>query len=107
MFATDYPLMDVFLSTVYFIFLVFWIILIFHIMWDIMRSHDLNGGAKALWVLFILVLPLLGGLIYLIVRGSSMHEREAKRDLDQKKALEDYIRSVANSRDDAPQSPQP
>jgi hypothetical protein len=36
-----------------------------------------------------------------------MHEREAKRDLDQKKALEDYIRSVANSRDDTPQSPQP
>jgi ABC-type Fe3+ transport system permease subunit len=86
--------------------MVFWIILIFHIMWDIMRSHDLNGWLKALWVVFILVLPLLGGLIYLIVRGGSMQERDTKRSLDQQKAFEDYIRKIANSNDDAPQSPQ-
>jgi len=59
MFATSYPLLDVFVSTLYFALFIVWIIVIFHVMVDIMRSHDLSGAAKAAWVLFILILPLV------------------------------------------------
>ncbi len=99
MFASNYPLADVFLSTLYFVLFIFWIILIFHIMVDIFRSHDLSGPAKALWVLGILVFPLLGGLAYLVLRGGSMHERQAHAAQMQQKSFEDYIRKVANSKE--------
>lgn len=99
MFAVDYPVMDIFISTLYFALFIFWIILVFHIITDIFRSHDLSGTAKAFWVLFILVLPLLGGLVYLISRGGSMHERDIRQLEVQQKAFEDYIRKVANSKE--------
>ena len=99
MFAVDYPIMDIFISTLYFALFIFWIILVFHIITDIFRSHDLSGTTKAFWVLFILVLPLLGGLVYLISRGGSMHERDIRQLEVQQKAFEDYIRKVANSKE--------
>ncbi len=100
MLATGYPLLDVFVSTLYFILFVFWLILLFHIMYDLMRSHDLKGWQKALWVVFILILPLLGALVYLIVRGDTMAQHEQKDADDSQKAFENYIRRVANSKDD-------
>ncbi len=103
--ATGYPLLDVFLSILYLTLLFFWLVLIFHIMWDIMRSSDMNGWVKALWVICILVLPLLGALIYLIARGNAMGERDLKESQDQQKTFEDYIRQVAHSKDDS--EPQP
>ena len=69
MFASSYPLADVFVSTLDFALFIVWIIIIFHVVVDIMRSHDLSGTAKAAWVLFILILPLIGSLVYLVVRG--------------------------------------
>jgi hypothetical protein len=99
--ATGYPLLDVFVSILYFVLFVFWIILVFHIMYDLVRAKDMKGWQKALWVLFILVLPLLGALVYLIARGDKMAEREAKDADDQRKAFEDYIRHVANSKEDS------
>lgn len=99
MFAAGYPLFNVFVSTLYFVALVFWIILVFHIFQDIFRSHDLSGGVKALWVVFLFVLPLLGCLIYLIARGSSMHERQVSVARAQQKAFEDYIRHIANTKE--------
>ena len=72
----------------------------FHIIGDIFRSHDLVGGAKAAWVLFIFVFPLVGCLVYLIARGSKMHERDLQAMQLRQKAFEDYIRSIAHSRVD-------
>jgi hypothetical protein len=93
---------DVFVSTLYFAVLIGWVILVFHVFQDIMRSHDLTGPAKAMRVLFILVLPLLGCLLYLIVRDGAMHLREERARLLQHEAFEDYIRHVAaTKRDDA------
>ena len=89
----------VFVSTVYFMILIFWIILVFHVFQDIFRSHDLSGGSKALWVLFILILPLIGCLIYLVARGGSMHERQVQIAKAQQKSFEDYIRHVANTKE--------
>ncbi len=99
MLASNYPLLDVFVSTLYFALFIVWLIIIFHVMVDIMRSHDLSGVAKAAWVLFILVLPLIGSLVYLVVRGGSMHERQLHAVAAQQKAFEDYIRKVANSKE--------
>lgn len=99
MFASSYPLLGVFVSTLYLVLFVFWIILVFHVFADIFRSHDLNGPAKALWVLFILVLPLLGCLIYVVVRGGKMHERQLGALHAQQKAFEDYIRRVASTKE--------
>ena len=73
--ASSYPLLNVF-WTIFEIFL--WVIWIWILIWifiDIFRSRDLSGWAKALWFLFVLFIPLIGVLVYLIVRGGSMHER--------------------------------
>jgi hypothetical protein len=99
MLASSYPLLDIFVSTLYLVLFLFWIILVFHIMFDIFRSHDLSGPAKALWIVFMLVFPLLGCLIYVLARGGSMHEREIKASQMNQKAFEDYIRHVANTKE--------
>src|SRR5215475_11250321 len=68
---SGYPLLDIFLSTMYFFGWLLWIMLMFWIVFDIFRSPDLSGWAKAGWLLFVIVLPLVGVLIYLIARGAS------------------------------------
>ena len=74
----NYPLLNVF-WTIFEVFLwVVWFWILITVFIDIFRSRDLSGGAKALWFLFVLFIPLIGVLVYLIVRGSSMHEREAQ-----------------------------
>ena len=98
MLGAGFPLFDVFLSTFFFILLISWIILVFHVFQDIFRSADLNGPLKAVWVLFALV-PLIGCLVYLVTRGGSMHERQLCALQDQQKAFEDYIRKVANTKE--------
>jgi hypothetical protein len=54
-----------------------WLCLLFYVYADIFRSHDLSGGAKALWVLAIFIFPMIGSLVYLLIRGGEMHERAA------------------------------
>jgi hypothetical protein len=99
MLATSYPLLDVFVSTLYFVIFLFWIILVFHFMYDIFRSHDLSGVGKTGWILLILIFPLLGSLIYVLARGGSMHERDLSSQRMNQKAFEDYIRQVANTKE--------
>ncbi len=78
MLAYTYPLLD-FLWTLVEIFLfVIWIWLAIMVFVDIFRSHDMGGLAKAVWVLFIIILPFIGILVYLIARGGGMHERAAE-----------------------------
>jgi ABC-type multidrug transport system fused ATPase/permease subunit len=74
---------------------ILWIWLLIVIFTDIFRSHDMGGFAKALWVLFVIILPFLGVLIYLIVRGGSMHERAAKAAEQQQQAFDEYVRKTA------------
>ena len=91
----NYPLLNVF-WTIFEIFLwVIWFWILITVFIDIFRSHDLSGWAKALWFLFVLFIPLIGVLVYLIVRGSSMHERQA-RDMQQQDAeARRYIQQAA------------
>jgi hypothetical protein len=80
----------------FFIF-VAWFMCLFWVFGDIFRSRDLGGGAKTLWVLFIIIVPILGMLVYLIARGHGMTEREAQAQAEVQKRQDEYIRSVAAS----------
>ena len=60
-----------------------WIVIVFQVITDIFRSHDMGGLAKALWAIFVIVVPWLGVLVYLIARGDSMRERHIRRAQEQ------------------------
>ena len=72
---SSYPLLNVFWSMLFFALWVIWIWTLIWVFIDIVRSSDLSGVAKALWFLFVLLIPLIGVLVYLIARGASMSER--------------------------------
>ena len=74
-----------------------WIMCLFWIFGDIFRSRDLGGVAKTLWVLFVIFIPWLGILVYLIARGKGMHERQLEQAKDMQRAQNEYIKSVAAS----------
>jgi hypothetical protein len=95
--AADYPLLNIFLSMLYFFLFVIWIFLVFSVLVDVFRSRDLGGLSKALWVIFIIALPLLGVLAYLLIRGGSMHERAAEAAAAQDAAMKSYIQNAAGS----------
>ena len=97
MFASSYPLLDIFWSMLEFFAFFVWIYLIFLIFADIFRSHDMGGLSKALWVIVIIILPLFGALIYLIARGGGMHERAALQVKRQQEAFNSYVRETASA----------
>ena len=93
----SYPILGAF-WTIFMIFLwVIWFWILITIIIDIFRSHDLSGWAKALWFLFILVLPLIGVLVYLIARGGKMHEHEVRQAQRQEEQLRSYVQEAAGS----------
>ena len=95
--ASSYPLLNVF-WTIFELFL--WIIWIWILIWifiDIFRSRDLSGGAKALWFLFVLFIPLIGVLVYLIARGGKMHERAVRDQQQQEQQFRTYVQETASS----------
>jgi type VI protein secretion system component VasK len=93
----NYPLLDVFLSIVYFFLWVLWFMLLFWILTDIFRSDDLSGWSKAAWTIFVILIPLIGILVYLIVRGHSMQDRQAREAKAQDKAFRAYVRDAAGT----------
>jgi Phospholipase_D-nuclease N-terminal len=99
MLGSSYPLMDVFVSTLYLVLFVFWLILAYHVFYDLFRSRDLSGVAKTLWVLLILIFPLIGCLLYVLIRGGKMHQHEVEDAIASQKAFEDYIRHIANTKE--------
>jgi Short C-terminal domain/Phospholipase_D-nuclease N-terminal len=88
--STSYPLLNIFWTMFEFFLWVIWIWLIVMVVFDIFRSRDLSGWAKALWVLFVVVIPLLGVLVYLIARGGTMHERATQRALGQDQEIREF-----------------
>jgi hypothetical protein len=93
--TTTYPILDLFWTMLQIFVFIIWIWLLIAIFSDIFRSHDLGGGAKALWFIFVLVIPVLGVLVYLIARGGSMHERAVAQAQRQQQAFNDYVRQTA------------
>ena len=96
----QYPILDFFLTMLYFFLFVIWIWLLIAVFVDIFRSHDLGGWSKALWSFFIIVIPFLGVFVYLIARGGKMHERAAEQAAQQQKAFDAYVKQAAGSAED-------
>jgi hypothetical protein len=95
--ASDYPFLDVFWTMLIFFFWVIWIWCLIVVLGDIFRRHDASGWTKALWVIFVLFLPILGVLAYLIVNGGGMAQRNVKAQQTAKAEMDDYVRTVAGS----------
>jgi len=101
MLGTDYPILDLFLTMLYFFLFIIWIWLLIMVFADIFRSHDIHGGVKALWCIFIIIVPFLGVFVYLLARGGKMQERNVQQAAQQQKAFDDYVRQTAGSGGDA------
>jgi len=95
--SSSYPLLNLFWTMFEFFLWVIWIWILIWVFIDIFRSRDLSGWAKALWFLFVLIIPLIGVLVYLIVRGDSMHERAARQAQQQDEEARRYIQQAAAS----------
>ena len=101
--SSSYPLLNIFWSMFIFFLWILWIWILIWIIIDIFRSHDLGGFAKALWFLFILFIPLLGVLVYLIARGGKMHEHAVQQAQQQDQEFRAYVQDAAGSQSSADQ----
>ncbi len=97
MLAYDYPLMGMFLSFLYFFLFFMWIWIAIMVFVDIFRSHDMGGWAKALWLLFVILLPFLGVFVYLIARGGKMAEHRQKDIDDSQAQFKQAVQEAAGS----------
>jgi membrane protein implicated in regulation of membrane protease activity len=93
----SYPLLGAFWTILEIFLWVLWIWVLIYVFIDIFRSHDLSGWARALWFLFVLFIPLIGVLVYLIVRGDKMHERAVRQVQEQDREARQYIQEAAGS----------
>jgi len=91
------PILSFFWWMLIFFMWIIWIWLLITVFIDIFRDKSLNGFAKALWVLFVIIVPLLGVLVYLIARGDSMQDRQIDQAVAVQKRQEQYIREVSGS----------
>jgi hypothetical protein len=95
--AASYPFMDVLWSMVIFFLFVIWIWILITVFADIFRRRDIGGGMKAVWIIFVILLPYLGVFIYLIAEGHNMAERNAEQMNAARAQQDEYIKSVAGS----------
>jgi hypothetical protein len=97
MLASSFPVLDVFLEILYFFLLVLWFFILFQVLIDIFRSPDLHGVHKALWFVFVIIVPFFGVFVYLIARGGKMHQHQVHDAQSQQQAMDDYIKQAAGS----------
>jgi len=93
--ASDYPFMDIFWTMLIFFCWVIWIWTVIMMLTDVFRRQDIGGGSKALWVIFMIVLPFIGVLTYLFTQHKGMGERNLAMAEAQKRDTDEYIRSVS------------
>ena len=99
----SYPLLGAFWTVLEIFLWVLWIWVLIYVFIDIFRSRDLSGVAKALWFVFVLFIPLIGVLVYLIARGGEMHERAVQQAQQQDQEVRRYIQQAANEPNTADQ----
>ena len=97
MFLADINLGEALLLALEIFFFVIWIWILITILSDLFRDHELSGWAKAAWVLFLVFLPFITALIYLIARGEGMRDRTIKAQAEAKQHMDAYIREQAHS----------
>jgi len=93
--AADYPFLNLLWTMLIFFFWVVWIWVVITVLIDIFRRHDIGGWTKALWVLFVAIVPWLGVLIYLIAQHDGMQERSLNQAKANRRAMDDYVRETA------------
>ena len=98
MLAYDYPLLGLFWTMLWVFLWIAWLMLLFRVFIDIFRSHDMGGGAKALWAIFVVVVPFLGVFVYLIARGRKMTERDMEDARNREVAFRSYVQDAAGSK---------
>jgi ABC-type multidrug transport system fused ATPase/permease subunit len=97
MLIADYSLGDALLTVLEIFLLIAWFWILVTVIGDLFRDHQISGWAKAAWVLFLIILPFLGTLIYLIARGEGMRERTVREQADMRRHMDAYIRETAGS----------
>ena len=97
--AYTYPFLNIFWTMLIFFAWIIWFWLLITVFADIFRRHDASGFVKAFWILFVIILPFLGVLIYMIAEGKGMAERSAEQQQKAMAQTDDYIRSVASQSD--------
>jgi hypothetical protein len=101
--AADYPFLDVLWTLLIFFAWVIWFWLLITVFADIFRRRDIGGGKKALWVIFVIIIPFVGVLIYLIAESNGMADRQAQLQQQARSQTDEYIKTVAESADPAGQ----
>ena len=91
----DYPLLGLFWSMLIFFLWIAWFVLLFRIIVDVFRRRDIGGGAKTLWLIFVIVVPFLGVFVYLITQDRQMGERDDQERQAAQQRFDDHVRSVA------------
>jgi hypothetical protein len=95
--AADYPFLDVFWTLIVFFLWVAWFWLLISVASDVFRRRDIGGGKKALWLIFMLFVPFLGVLVYLIANNDEMTQRNIERVQAQQAQMDDYVRTTAGT----------
>ena len=95
MVAADYPFLDVLWTMLVFFIWIAWFMILFRVLADIFRRHDIGGGSKVLWIAFVILLPFLGVFVYIITQSHHMAERDLKRAQASQEQFDDYVKSVA------------
>jgi len=95
--AADYPFLEVLWTMFVFFAFIIWFWILITVFADIFRRHDIGGGAKTLWLIFVIVLPFLGVFVYLISQHDGMNERNMQKMQAQREHMDDYVRSVATT----------
>ncbi len=93
--ATDYPFLDILWTMIIFFAWVIWIWIVITVFADLFRRHDISGWGKAAWVVFVIVVPFLGVLIYLIAQHDGMRERSTRQAEAQQQAFDQYVSDAA------------
>ena len=99
MIAADYPFLDVLWTMFIFFAWVIWFWLLITIFADVFRRHDIGGGTKTLWCIFVIVTPFIGVFVYLISQSKGMNERQLQSVKQQRQQADDYIKTVASEVD--------
>ena len=95
MIAADYPFLDVLWTMLIFFLWVIWFWILFTVVFDVFRRHDISGGKKTLWIVFAIVLPFLGVLVYVITQNEGMTQRQLERTRGQREQLDAQVRAAA------------
>jgi predicted PurR-regulated permease PerM len=95
--AADYPFLDFFWSLLIVFLWIAWFFILFRVIVDIFRRHELSGFGKVLWLIFVIILPFLGVFVYIVVEGRKMGERDLQEAQKAQSQFDTYVQSVASS----------